>query len=270
MQANRRCRQAGKIPPSCPVAGRTKRGRLSQVVLPPVSPRRKSRTGRRIRFRTRRRISIRIECRINGPYRVARLGTTKAAYTAALRPVVELLGDRTVQSITKSDIKDVVQALQRGTTDRGVWASTSINPMLARLRAVFGDLQNQGIVACNVPPLVKAVRPADNRPRPSMKTLSVERIEQLVEYHRHKHDELLVHFALLGLCRGELAGLRWSDIDLGAGTITVQRARVTDGRTAQEGDTKTQAGRRELPIPDRGLAGRTCVISCHLAGGGEW
>jgi integrase len=36
-----------------------------------------------------------------------------------------------------------------------------------------------------------------------------------------------------------LAGLRWSDIDLGAGTITVQRARVTDGRTVQEGDTKT-------------------------------
>lgn len=176
--------------------------------------------------------------------------TTKAAYASALRPVVDELGDRTVQSITKCDVEDLVQGLQRGTTDRGVWASTSINPMLARLRAVFADLQSQGIVARNVPALVKAVKRADNKPAPTMKTLTPEHIQKLIEHHRHKHDEALIHLALLGLRRGELAALRWSDIDLSAATITVQRARTTDGRTVHEGTTKTESGRRVLPIPE--------------------
>lgn len=176
--------------------------------------------------------------------------TTRAAYTAALRPVVEILGGRTVQSITKNDVEDMVQALQQGTTGRGVWASTSINPMLARLRAVFADLQSQGIVARNTPALVKAVKRADDKPAPIMKTLTPEQIRQLIEHHRHKHDEPLIHLALLGLRRGELAALRWSDINLNAATITVQRARTTDGLTVLEGGTKTEAGRRELPIPE--------------------
>ena len=37
-----------------------------------------------------------------------------SAYVTALRPVVDHLGDRRVQSITKDDIETVVQGSQRG------------------------------------------------------------------------------------------------------------------------------------------------------------
>lgn len=92
--------------------------------------------------------------------------TTLAAYTAALRPVVDELGSRTVQSITKDDVESLVQALQDGTTARGVWTSTTINPMLARWRAMFDDLQKQGVLVRNVVALVKSVKRAEDSPAP--------------------------------------------------------------------------------------------------------
>jgi len=55
------------------------------------------------------------------------------------------------------------------------------------------------------------------------------------------------------LRRGEIAGLRWSDVDLGAGAITVVRNRVQAGAgDVVEGDPKTLSSRRTLPL-DEGL-----------------
>jgi len=175
--------------------------------------------------------------------------TTLAAYTAALRPVVDEYGFRTVQSITKDDVENLVSALQEGTTARGVWTSTTINPMLARWRAVHDDLQKQGLLARNVVALVKSVKRAEDSPAPRGNTLTDRQIQQLINYHTGKHDELLVQFALLGLRRGELAALRWSDIDLSHGTIAISRNRTTDGSHVYEGMTKTIAGERRLPLP---------------------
>jgi integrase len=55
--------------------------------------------------------------------------------------------------------------------------------------------------------------------------------------------------------RGEIAGLRWCDVDFDAGTITVARSRVELGggpTTVVENEPKTLASRRTLPL-DEGL-----------------
>ncbi|WP_165703551.1 Arm DNA-binding domain-containing protein, partial [Mycobacteroides abscessus] len=62
---------------------------------------------------------------------------TLDAYTNNLRPLVEQFGDRTIQSIAKDDIETLVRALIDGTTPRGAWAATSINPFLSRLRSLM-------------------------------------------------------------------------------------------------------------------------------------
>lgn len=175
--------------------------------------------------------------------------TTLAAYTAALRPVVDEYGSRTVQSITKDDVETLVQALQDGTTERGVWTSTTINPMLARWRAVHDDLQKQGLLARNVVALVKSVKRSSDSPAPRGNTLSPSQIKTLRAYHKGKHDELLIEFALLGLRRGELAALRWADFDLNHKTITISMNRTTDGKQVYEADPKTKAGARTLDLP---------------------
>jgi integrase len=54
--------------------------------------------------------------------------------------------------------------------------------------------------------------------------------------------------ATTGLRRGELAGLRWDDLDLTAGTLTVNRATVVANGKAVESEPKTARGRRQIAL----------------------
>jgi integrase len=51
-----------------------------------------------------------------------------------------------------------------------------------------------------------------------------------------------------GMRRGELAGLRWDDVDLQAATVTVKRTRTVVGRRVVEGEPKTATSRRVIDI----------------------
>ncbi len=53
-----------------------------------------------------------------------------------------------------------------------------------------------------------------------------------------------------GLRRGELCGLRWSNVDLVAGTLTVRRAISQDGTHREDKDTKTHQQRRLVLDPE--------------------
>lgn len=54
--------------------------------------------------------------------------------------------------------------------------------------------------------------------------------------------------ALTGMRRGEVAGLRWSDLDLAEGTASVQRARVMVDGAVQVSSPKTARGRRVVSL----------------------
>ncbi|WP_418375852.1 site-specific integrase [Agathobaculum sp.] len=56
--------------------------------------------------------------------------------------------------------------------------------------------------------------------------------------------------AYLGLRRGELCGLRWSDVDLEHQTITIENARTQAGKKEIEKGTKTASSTRTLYLPD--------------------
>ena len=57
--------------------------------------------------------------------------------------------------------------------------------------------------------------------------------------------------ALSGLRRGEIAGLRWADVDLEAKTLSIVNNRVSAGGKTVENDPKSATSRRTLPLPDR-------------------
>jgi integrase len=60
---------------------------------------------------------------------------------------------------------------------------------------------------------------------------------------------------LTGLRRGELCGLRWSDVDLVTRKITVRRNRVTaNGLVLEQTTTKTKAGLRTVALSDFAVA----------------
>lgn len=67
-------------------------------------------------------------------------------------------------------------------------------------------------------------------------------------------DDRLGHaweLALSGLRRGEIAGLRWSDVDLDANELSIVNNRVDAAGKVHENDPKSEMSRRTLPLPDR-------------------
>ncbi|MGH3639623.1 MAG: site-specific integrase, partial [Mycobacterium sp.] len=83
---------------------------------------------------------------------------------------------------------------------------------------------------------------------PTFTAAEVEQLRRLFVKDRIGHAWEL---ALYGLRRGEIAGLRWADVDLTAKTLEITNNRVSAGGTTVENDPKSQASRRELPLPER-------------------
>ncbi len=189
---------------------------------------------------------------------------TMSAYVTSLRPIVDHLGKRTVQSITKDDLEQVVQALRAGKSPMGTWnaptklkksakkvrapwSATSINPMLARTRSIFDDLVNQGIVVRNVAALVKPLATDSEK---KLQTLTAEQVTTLLAATDRHHFGIAWRLAVLGLRRGEILALKWDAVDLDAGTLSVTAARLATAGGATTGAPKTKTSIRTLPMPD--------------------
>ena len=74
------------------------------------------------------------------------------------------------------------------------------------------------------------------------------------------------HLALAGLRRGEIAGLRWDDVDLGPRTVRIGKTRVdVGGRALGQDDPETTSAGRVLPIPDALLSELAAAKARHAA-----
>lgn len=188
--------------------------------------------------------------------------STREGYVANLRPLVDVLGARTAQSITKADIEALVASLRKGGSAFGDWhapeklakarrskrdplAPRTINSALIRIRAVFEDLVEQGVLVRNPAALVKSLPVT----RPALSTLSGDQAAALLEATADDPFHIAWRLALSGLRRGEILALRWSDIDLDAGTLSVAEARVAVAGGSATGATKTKSSERTLPLP---------------------
>ena len=97
---------------------------------------------------------------------------------------------------------------------------------------------------------MRAVSPPKKRQREA-KFYTPEQLGTLLDKAVGTRLELPVYIcAYLGLRRGELCGLRWSDIDLEHQTITIENTRTQAGKKEIEKGTKTASSTRTLYLPD--------------------
>lgn len=176
--------------------------------------------------------------------------STLAAYTHSLQPLRDVHGDMPIRSLTKLHLDELVTALMAGTlpkpdgTPRRKWKATSINPMLATLGRMMGDLVKQGTLVRNIAELVDRVP----HERIEMQTFTDDQVRRLLAAAADDRNEHAWHLALSGLRRGEICGLRWSDIDLHAGTLRVANNRVSVNGQPSEGAPKSNRSDRTLPL----------------------
>jgi len=178
--------------------------------------------------------------------------STVHGHRTSLSPVKVHLGDIAVQDLTKRQIDDLVTALRAGGGQsptgktRKPWKPRTVNYMLSLLTAVLEDQMRQGHIVRNVAALVTRV-PSDPKPPRSLTAAEVGKVMKHIEGDRYA---AAWHLALSGLRRGEIAALRWSDIDVNSGTIAVSRNRLRFGNKVVEGTVKSRASDRKLPLPD--------------------
>ncbi|MCP9276585.1 MULTISPECIES: site-specific integrase [Mycolicibacterium] len=134
---------------------------------------------------------------------------------------------------------------ERPKVSGGVSARTVVT-MLVLLSSAVDDAMKQGLVARNVARLVK-------RPAVEHHEMATWTPEQAAKFREHVRDDRLLACWLLtlaGLRRSEVLGLRWSDCDFAAGTVSVAQGRVVvAGAGTVTGDPKSKRSRRALPMP---------------------
>lgn len=182
--------------------------------------------------------------------------TSKAKLTYDLQPLLERHGDKPVQRLAKAHIDELVADLRVGgtTTAKGrtrrPWGAIAVNKFIQTVAMVLADAQRQGLVARNVAEHVDSVAVGH-------RGVDTYTESEVATFLASIAGERLAHaweLALCGLRRGELAGLRWADVDLEGKTLSVANNRVDAGGKAVENDPKSATSRRTLPLPERLVA----------------
>ena len=164
-------------------------------------------------------------------------------YRTALRQhVIPALGRVEVARLRPSDVEAMTAAM----IDSGLAASTAA---LARrvLVVCLSDAARDGLMARNVAQLARPPRAAE----PARRALTPEEIRVFLGVI---DDDPLAPLAALalstGLRRGELLALRWGDVDLEAGTLTVSRALARSASGAYRiSEPKSRRSHRSVALP---------------------
>jgi integrase len=177
--------------------------------------------------------------------------STKVSYREAFRPVRERLGNRKLQSVTKADIENLVDWMLTSGRKRGGTPGTGLGPRsvrltLGRLKAAFEMAVDEGRLVRNV---VKLVTPPEYKPK-ERDIWSKAEVRKFLRTAAATRLHAAWRLSLYGLRRGEVLGLRWSDIDLKAKTLTVNQARVLVDYKVRVEEPKSHNGKRTLPLDD--------------------
>lgn len=140
-------------------------------------------------------------------------------------------------------------------------SQTSVRLVHVTMHRMLGDAVRWDLVARNVADA--ASRDAPKARRTGRDTIRVWEPTQLDHFLRSVKDDRLYALWLLlvntGLRRGEALGLRWSDLDLENGRLTVQRAHVVVNHAVIESTPKTDDSIREISLD----ADTVAVLRAH-------
>jgi integrase len=163
------------------------------------------------------------------------------------RHVIPALGTIELQRLTPAHLTGFYRSLLTGgrLDGRGGLSVKSVKNIHGALHPALKDAVRWGYVARNV---------ADAADPPKVVTpeMQVWSPAQLRTFLTHVRDDRLyaawMLFATTGMRRGEIAGLRWVDVDLAAGRVTPRKPRVEVNYKVHVSEPKTAKGKRSLAL----------------------
>jgi len=165
--------------------------------------------------------------------------------------LIPSLGKVPLVKLTPNQIRSFMKAK----SDEGLSPRT-VKHLRDTLRAAINVAVRDGIVVRNVATLVDPPREVQNHEPHVFTPEQARRFLDTVKGHRL---EALFSVALsLGLREGEVLGLRWQDIDLNTGSLSVRRQLQRIDGKLQLVEPKTEKSRRTVTLPQ-------VAVSAHRA-----
>jgi integrase len=130
----------------------------------------------------------------------------------------------------------------------GGLSARSVRYIHTIVHRAFRDAVRWGRIARNPadaadPPRASAVV------RPTMSTWTADEVRAFLDHTaEHRLHAAFVMLATTGMRRGECLGLRWSDVDLTAGRVSISQTVIMVHHDIQVGSPKTSRGRRTVAL----------------------
>jgi integrase len=184
--------------------------------------------------------------------------TTYANYQTQIKThVLPALGSVELQRLSPTQLNTFYRALLAGGRRDGQGlAPKTVKNIHAIMHRALKDAVRWGYVVRNV---ADAVEPPKGH-SPEMQVWTPEQLRIFLAHART--DRLYAAWLLVattGMRRGELAGLRWADVDLDGGRVSPRRPRVVVNYTVEVSEPKTAKGRRSLALD----AGTVAALRNH-------
>jgi integrase len=192
--------------------------------------------------------------------------TLKATTVARNRSLIRCyvlahrIARRKVRDLGPADFRALYRELAaRGGKDGAPLAPGTIATLDQVLKSAVGRLVDDRVLRWH--PIPRRAVKATSGERP---WLDIEQVRELIRFARFRSPDLEVVVrlgALAGLRRGEICGLRWSDIDLDAGTSTIRRNRTVANGRVGETSPKTAGSRSTVALDE----GTVAALQRHRA-----
>lgn len=202
--------------------------------------------------------------------------STARNYQDALRPIRQSLAAKPLQAVTKADLDGVVARMldgslrSQGTAGKPM-SSRAVRLSLTVVSQALNSAVEEGKITRNVALLVKRPKQATAR-KEGWEPSEVEAFLAAADVHPFG---AAFRLSLHGLRRGEVCGLRWSDVDLDAGTLRVVQSRtLVHGLGIVEGTPKSAASARTVDLGEGTTAAlrrlRTATKEARVLAGPDW
>jgi len=201
--------------------------------------------------------------------------STWASYKLNIeRHIIPHIGARTLQELTSGAVNKLyADLLESGRADgKGGLSPQSVKYIGMILKHALADAVREQRIARNPADGATAPRPRHAR---EMHTWTGEQVRTFLDHVRD--DELYAAYVVSVTCgtrRGETLGLRWSDVDLDRGRISIAQTIIAIGYSLTFSTPKTARGRRTISLDPTTIDAlrqhRTRQLERRLAIGGGY
>ena len=157
-----------------------------------------------------------------------------------MKHILPEFGLQQMKAISSAQIQEFVNGFART-------SKSQITMIIGTLKQIFSSAYADGMIERD--PTVALIRPKASK-KDARRPLTKEETARVLEVIRtHQEGMFLAVLYYLGVRRGEALGLKWGDFDFKEDQVHIQRDIDFTGSTACEGELKTDASDRYIPVP---------------------